>query len=274
MNLFDKIVESLNAKEAKTYRQKIIDHMTKKNWKMIGEGVFAVVFTNPAHNKVIKIIAPDHDEVTRAAKHFKRTKEVPTIYSNIIDTESKLIGKWMKFIDKNKDNPHLPKYSKTSEEEVGGLKITLYTMEKLRPLNLYDENLDQYAWLLTEIFFMHGKINKKIISDLFMEKLDSIIDSSGSKPVWDKSSPSWFMPSNELDKRYMNTKTPEDGLNLLLKDFGLYMDTVSKVISAGTRAGYDEDLHQGNIMIRPNSGPLGGVPVITDPWKDESGVHK
>lgn len=248
-----------------TYRKRIKKHMKAKNWKMIGAGAFSLVFANPKNNKVIKIVAPDIDNIP-GNWWGKPSKEE---YKEKIESENELIGFWMKFIDKNKDSPYLPKFYKTKVEKIENMQITLYTMEKLQTFkdDIFGDVVESLMNYVNQII-NYGDYED--LNDAYANTIQDLINEKGEEMEFYRVEKK--QPSEPEARRYfpinMSMKT---AAKILKKDFGPFVKMIMKVVKQGQRWGLNPDFHMGNIMIRPGGEPFGKTLVITDPWFISSG---
>jgi hypothetical protein len=99
------------------YRKLVNQTMKKSGYRKIGSGVDSLVFARDA-GTVIKIIVPEHDQ--------------PGVSDNTF-------LKWYEFCQKNKGNPHLPKFVEIqgqhhSSFNLDGIQLRQIAMEKLKPM--------------------------------------------------------------------------------------------------------------------------------------------
>lgn len=209
-------------------RSIIKNHMTKKGWRLIGHGGYAMVFANRNSNKVIKINIPDAiDDDDYTVKQLVRD----------IKKSDNITARFLRYIDKNKNNPHLPKYSQTKTETVQGIELKLYEMEKLlKPSDFFDEFLVE----MLDVAWSHKDL-KEIFDGYNYSKFKWISKQGREFKGWD-------------DKYGDNWPQFKKDVTLLIK-------TMSELLKiAGDSKSMEEDLER-NWMVRAD-----GTPVIIDPW--------
>ena len=230
---------NMNIKEALTrytLRKKIIAHMKAKKWKLIGEGAFAVVFTSPDKKKVIKVIAPDPDFLWGNYQPAPGPVDQDEPYTYEKQESERLQGAWLKFIDKNKKSPHLPKFFKTKTETVTDRKskvnIVMYEMEVLTRL---PEELEYLAEDLVEA------ANPYIGATIANREKQL-------RKVWRR----WGIKRKDKPGHPKNEKE-------FIKKYTPFYNIVFKMVKSMPEMS-DLDLHSANMMMR------GDTLVITDPW--------
>jgi hypothetical protein len=109
-------------------REMINKLMKQAGYHKMGSGTDSLVFARDA-GSVIKIIAPEHGEYGAADNTFLQ---------------------WYKFCQKNKGNPHLPKFVEIQGQhhanfKLGGKVFRQIAMEKLKPL-IVGSALEEAVW--------------------------------------------------------------------------------------------------------------------------------
>ena len=219
----------------KNFRSLIKEHMTKKGWKLAGQGGYAMVFISPDKQKVIKVHATETDG---------REKD-PNFYKKEMDKSEAVTGKFLKFIEKNKNNPHLPRFFKTKKDKVAGVDIILYEMEPLKEITSFIEK----EVLLEFLEYAHGDGS---IKDFFEDHNEN-----------DGRSFKWLASKEGIgNQRWLKYV---DNWPEFKKDFEPLISIMAKLIKVAKNSGgaIEEDI-EGNWMKRSD-----GTYVIMDPWMPE-----
>lgn len=184
-----------------------------KGWHQVGRGFYSLVFTKRDHNRVRKVIAPEAEIVQGSANDLQSS--------------------FVEYVMKHRDNPHLPRFYKTSGMRVGQLPIGVYDMEKLRILS--GENL-----LIVEAI------------------VRAALENGTLRGAWDSLHGRYDSESPRWSRLYNHWPT-------FKQTYALLFQTLRDLKREGRRRGALLDIFRisgsENVMQRAD-----GTPVVTDPW--------
>jgi len=101
-------------------RKKVIDAMKTAGYKLLGKGTSAAAFTK-TDDRAVKIIVP-----------MKDAGEPDSWYDESKDHANRVFNTWHDYCKKNKDNPHLLKFFKKKQFNLGEESYLYVEMEKLK----------------------------------------------------------------------------------------------------------------------------------------------
>ena len=192
----------------------IISTLRSKGYKLLGSGADQWAFLEPATGQVLKIFGAA--DTSRAMSRYSEAQ--------------KMAITWIKYCQKNADNPFLPKFSGWSKFVLDRKIYLQIRMEKLGSSNVQWESaisrMGRYtagAHRLSEYLHIVFKRDPTIQNTPDMDA--TLVMSLG-----------------------------KDGIQILWQ-------TLRDLREIGKANGWDWDLHSGNVMTRND-----GTPVIVDPW--------
>jgi len=152
--------------------------------------------------------------------------------------DQRMFINWINYCNKNKDNPHLPRFSGFESFQFQGKNYIQARMEALQELP------ESVAYLVGNIDDAVKKTRAKNYDDAFHNlAMWSTHDS------YEGDNPEQYDIKNVI--RYLGGKDKAIGL----------LQTVNTVAKFAKKHGYSIDLHRGNYMQRPN-----GTIVVNDPF--------
>lgn len=144
--------------------------------------------------------------------------------------DHKMFFKWAKFCEKNQGNKFLPRF---------------YGHESFLWPDAYDADLkNRYLMIRTEPLKNSGHIGAMLSRMTY-----NIVEGDTVRTVL-----GYVKETNPKSYNKLVQQFGEDGI-------AQFLTTAKKLHAIGERAGYEWDLHDGNIMMRSD-----GTPVINDPW--------
>lgn len=211
------LMSMVEGEEGLALRKQIRRVMKQKGWHQVGSGFFSLVFTKKDQNRVRKIIAPEAEVVQGSANDLQSS--------------------FVEYVMQHRTNPHLPRFYKTSGIKVGPLRMSVYNMEKLRPLS--DDNL-----LLTEAVVRAAMQGGSLLRT--WQTLRGIYASD--QPEW--------------DRLYKHWPTFRDRFKVL---YSTVVDLQRKAKQRGAFLDMFNVPGAENIMQR-----VDGTPVVIDPWAPDA----
>lgn len=157
---------------------------------------------------------------------------------NEFSPDQRMFISWINYCNKNKDNPHLPRFSGFESFNFQGKNYIQARMEALQELP------ESVANLVDNIYDAVKKTRAKNYDEAFHNlAMWSTHDS------WEGDNPEQYDIKSVI--RYLGGKDKAIGL----------LQTVNTVAKFAKKHGYSIDLHRGNYMQRPN-----GTIVVNDPF--------
>lgn len=160
---------------------------------------------------------------------------------NDFSPDQRMFITWIKYCDRNRNNPHLPKFSGFESFEFNGKKYIQARMERLThaPAKL-QYLLAHLDWMITK----HGTN--------YDRAFDNLAPAAGYD--WET------FVSSKIDQKKVTAAEIIEILGGIDKAKSL-MKTVRNVKRLAARFNYSIDLHGGNYMLRPD-----GTIVVNDPY--------
>lgn len=245
-------------KQIKTYEEfknaekMIIDHFKVKGYKKLGRGGEAIVFGN--NTEVFRVILPKVDRYDFDSEDRGR-------YEQSLRDANYVTTQWLKYIKKNSDNPHLPKFTPASPINISGHTFSVTKMERLKRINPDTDT----EWIILE----------NIINSLNSARGNV---TTGLKETYERVFQTYYLKGAKAKQpidlnNYSSFKTFFPGKTKIeFKDFQqrfneLYSTVYDVWKTANRDSRLQEDISETftswqNFMIRA----VGKTIVITDPW--------
>jgi hypothetical protein len=156
--------------------------------------------------------------------------------------DQRMFINWITYCNKNKNNPHLPRFSAFETFKFQGKN---YIQARMEPLKEADDNLKNIlAWL--DIFTREQKVEPKQVAPDLAIRADSYFE----RPTHGKIQIQRAMTADKIIEFLGGEQTATQ-----------LLDTVHQVQKFGKQHGYSIDLHGGNYMLRDD-----GTIVVNDPF--------
>lgn len=144
------------------------------------------------------------------------------------DSGHKMFFRWAKFCQRHSDNPFLPKFSGFKKVKIDDEEYIMMYQERLS----HNKRVGQAVAYLAELAETASDFNRQ------GRKFD----------LKNYEGDDWYEEATQtLGLAGVNVKS--------------LFNTLFKLVKIGDTQGYDWDMHDNNVMVRPN-----GQPVIVDPW--------
>jgi hypothetical protein len=218
---------NIKAIEYKRLVKEIKDHYKAKGYKPKGQGSFGIVFTKK--NDAVKVLIPK-------PAYFNDDD-----FDSEVKKNNKVSDLWTKFVAKNKNNPHFPKYRPTTSIRKMNQSFQVVQMETLKELNEDESSLIEHV-----VFEIRDRKRnaKKALEEIYK---DMHSEKSGYE-YWAKNLPEYKMDFKEFSKHFKQLFEAIEAVN---KEANR-----SKII--------DSDIEANNFMVRVVGGSR--MIVINDPW--------
>jgi hypothetical protein len=190
-----------------------------KGYKYLGSGVDKQAYLEPSTGQVLIVFG-----YRKGIKDFS--------------PDQRMFINWINYCNKNRGNPHLPKFSGFESFKFQGQNYIQARMEALREVS------DEVAYLVHNIDEVTQQVGRGNFDDAIESLAGYAQDSS-----YEGDAALWYDIKTAI--RLLGGK--KQAKNLL--------DTVHTVKKFGKRHGFNIDLHRGNYMQRPN-----GTIVVNDPF--------